>query len=192
MGNKQTIFTEEQLDAYQDCSYFTRKEILRLHGRFMELVPHLVSKDSSGYCDITIPSQLIGTMPELKENPFRQRILEVFSEDGQGNMSFSDFVDMFSAFSETAPRELKVYYAFKIYGESRSRRHPENLHVCRRRPAWLPQNDAEKCRCGGGAEGDKRQAETSGISRPSKFDWPERERERNNVHPYVMLRSISL
>ncbi|XP_078480254.1 calcium and integrin-binding family member 2-like [Lampetra planeri] len=81
----------------------------------MELVPHLVSKDSSGYCDITIPSQLIGTMPELKENPFRQRILEVFSEDGQGNMSFSDFVDMFSAFSETAPRELKVYYAFKIY-----------------------------------------------------------------------------
>ncbi|MEQ2225170.1 hypothetical protein ILYODFUR_014866 [Ilyodon furcidens] len=29
MGNKQTIFTNEQLDAYQDCTFFTRKEILR-------------------------------------------------------------------------------------------------------------------------------------------------------------------
>ncbi|XP_025924203.1 uncharacterized protein LOC112967334 isoform X4 [Apteryx rowi] len=29
MGNKQTIFTDEQLDAYQDCTFFTRKEILR-------------------------------------------------------------------------------------------------------------------------------------------------------------------
>ncbi|XP_025924201.1 calcium and integrin-binding family member 2-like isoform X2 [Apteryx rowi] len=30
MGNKQTIFTDEQLDAYQDCTFFTRKEILRM------------------------------------------------------------------------------------------------------------------------------------------------------------------
>uniref|UniRef100_A0A4W5L876 Calcium and integrin-binding family member 2 n=1 Tax=Hucho hucho TaxID=62062 RepID=A0A4W5L876_9TELE len=51
----------------------------------------------------------------LQENPFRNRIVEVFSEDGQGNLSFNDFVDMFSALCETAPRELKTIYAFKIY-----------------------------------------------------------------------------
>lgn len=52
----------------------------------------------------------------FQENPFRDRIVQTFSEDGQGNMSFSDFVDMFSAFCETSPRELKTIYAFKIYG----------------------------------------------------------------------------
>ena len=53
----------------------------------------------------------------MQENPFRDRIVETFSEDGQGNLSFNDFVDMFSALCETSPRELKTIYAFKIYGE---------------------------------------------------------------------------
>lgn len=52
----------------------------------------------------------------VQDNPFRQRIAEVFSEDGQGNMTLDDFLDMFSVMSEMAPRDLKAYYAFKIYG----------------------------------------------------------------------------
>ena len=31
-------------------------------------------------------------------------------------MTFDDFLDMLNVFSENAPRDLKVYYAFKIYG----------------------------------------------------------------------------
>ncbi|XP_045898166.1 calcium and integrin-binding family member 2-like, partial [Micropterus dolomieu] len=54
-----------------------------------------------------------------QENPFRDRIVETFSEDGQGNQSFNDFVDMFSALCETSPRELKIIYAFKIYDFNR-------------------------------------------------------------------------
>ncbi|CAB1454796.1 unnamed protein product [Pleuronectes platessa] len=115
MGNKQTTFTDEQLEAYQDCTFFTRKEILRLHGRYRELAPHLVPLDYTNSPDIRVPLTLIVTMPELKENPFRDRIVATFSEDGQGNLSFNDFVDMFSALCETSPRELKNIYAFKIY-----------------------------------------------------------------------------
>ncbi|XP_023672518.1 calcium and integrin-binding family member 2 isoform X2 [Paramormyrops kingsleyae] len=115
MGNKQTIFTDEQLDAYQDCTFFTRKEILRLHGRYHELAPHLVPMDYTNDPDVKVPLALIVNMPELKENPFRNRIVESFSEDGEGNLSFNEFVDMFSVLSETAPRELKAIYAFKIY-----------------------------------------------------------------------------
>ncbi|MEQ2210544.1 Calcium and integrin-binding member 3 [Xenoophorus captivus] len=80
MGNKQTTFTEEQLEAYQivpehspclsvclqDCTYFTRKEILRLHGRYRELAPHLVPLDYTNNPDIRVPLPLIVTMPELK------------------------------------------------------------------------------------------------------------------------------
>ncbi|XP_054865030.1 calcium and integrin-binding family member 2 isoform X1 [Amphiprion ocellaris] len=115
MGNKQTIFTDEQLDAYQDCTFFTRKEILRLHGRYHELAPHLVPMDYTNEPDCKLPLALIVNMPELKENPFRNRIVESFSEDGMGNLSFNEFVDMFSVLSEMAPRELKAIYAFKIY-----------------------------------------------------------------------------
>lgn len=52
----------------------------------------------------------------LQENPFKERIVEAFSEDGEGNLTFNDFVDMFSVLCESAPRELKANYAFKIYG----------------------------------------------------------------------------
>lgn len=52
-----------------------------------------------------------------QDNPFRQRIAQVFSEHGDGNMTLDDFLDMFSVLSEMAPRDLKAYYAFKIYGE---------------------------------------------------------------------------
>ncbi|KAM7379591.1 hypothetical protein PAMP_005136 [Pampus punctatissimus] len=115
MGNKQTIFTAQQLDAYQDCTYFTRKEILRLFYRYRDLAPQLVPLDYTNYPDVKLPYELIGSMPELKDNPFRQRIAEVFSEDGEGNMTLDDFLDMFSVLSEMAPRDLKAYYAFKIY-----------------------------------------------------------------------------
>lgn len=56
-------------------------------------------------------------VPSVQDNPFRQRIAEVFSEDGEGNMTLDDFLDMFSVLSEMAPRDLKAYYAFKIYGK---------------------------------------------------------------------------
>jgi Ca2+-binding EF-hand superfamily protein len=53
----------------------------------------------------------------LQENPFCERICQVFSEDGSGDMNFDDFLDMFSVFSEAAPRDIKCIYAFKIYGK---------------------------------------------------------------------------
>lgn len=40
----------------------------------------------------------------------------MFSKDGEGNLSFEDFLELLSVFCEHAPRDIKVYYAFKIYG----------------------------------------------------------------------------
>jgi Ca2+-binding EF-hand superfamily protein len=60
-----------------------------------------------------------------QENPFRDRIGQVFTrngleveEAGHGGICFEDFLEMMSVFSEHAPRDLKVYYAFRIYGKS--------------------------------------------------------------------------
>lgn len=60
---------------------------------------------------------IILLIPE-QENPFRDRILKVFSSNGSGDLSFDDFLDLLSVFSEHAPRELKLHYAFRIYGRS--------------------------------------------------------------------------
>ncbi|OWK52577.1 Calcium and integrin-binding family member 3 [Lonchura striata] len=82
---------------------------LRLFHRYRDLAPQLVPLDYSDRPAVTLPYELIGSMPELK------RIAEVFSEHGDGNMTLDDFLDMFSVLSEMAPRDLKAYYAFKIY-----------------------------------------------------------------------------
>lgn len=50
---------------------------------------------------------------------------QVFSEDRQGALCFDDFLDMFSVFSDMAPIQLKLKYAFQIYGNSVQ--YPDNL-----------------------------------------------------------------
>ena len=50
-------------------------------------------------------------------NPFRERICDVFSSAGDGGLTFEDFLDMMSVFSDQAPKNVKVEYAFRIYGE---------------------------------------------------------------------------
>ncbi|GJQ65755.1 hypothetical protein Trydic_g11938 [Trypoxylus dichotomus] len=117
MGNKLVTFTDQQLENYQDCTFFTRKEILRVHKRYREVKPDTVPKCMTGNepVSIRIPFENMEKLSELKENPFRKRICEVFSRDGKGNLSFEDFLDLLSVFSEQAPRDIKVCYAFRIY-----------------------------------------------------------------------------
>ncbi|XP_033152552.1 calcium and integrin-binding family member 2 isoform X3 [Drosophila mauritiana] len=139
MGNKVVTFTEQELDDYQDCTFFTRKEILRVHKRFRELRPDLVPRQmTEGQASsVKVPCECIEKMPELRENPFRRRICEAFSRDGQGNLSFEDFLDALSVFSEQAPRDIKVFYAFKIYAPAVGQ-HFEPLFMHFRSPCLLP------------------------------------------------------
>ncbi|CAH0391543.1 unnamed protein product [Bemisia tabaci] len=118
MGNQVITFTEQQLENYQDCTFFTRKEILRVFKRFRDMCPDIVPKQMTHDepRTIGIPTRYVEQLPELRENPFRRRICEVFTDDGIRDLTFEDFLDMLSVFSEQAPRNIKVYYAFKIYG----------------------------------------------------------------------------
>lgn len=115
--SKGGVFTRDQIDEYQDCTFFTRKDILRLYKRFYALNPIKVPTNMQGNrpAIITLCFEEIEKMPELRENPFRRRICQVFSDDGAGNLTFDDFLDMFSVFSEMAPLQLKLKYAFRIY-----------------------------------------------------------------------------
>lgn len=103
-----------------------------VHKRFRELRPDLVPRQmTEGQASsVKVPCECIEKMPELRENPFRRRICEAFSRDGQGNLSFEDFLDALSVFSEQAPRDIKVFYAFKIYGEYVELRAPFVRYCC--------------------------------------------------------------
>ncbi|GIY36105.1 calcium and integrin-binding family member 3 [Caerostris darwini] len=97
-----------------------------VHKRYRELDPHKIPKEMTGdeAHTVTVPLEKVEKMAELRENPFRRRICKVFSHDGSGDMTFDDFLDMLSCFSEQAPRDVKVVYAFRIYGE-----HSANTHT---------------------------------------------------------------
>ena len=62
-----------------------------------------------------MPIEKMLDIPELKENPFKDRICKVFSTSDDGNMTFEDFLDMMSVFSQNAPKHVKIEYAFRIY-----------------------------------------------------------------------------
>ncbi|CAE1156223.1 CIB2 [Acanthosepion pharaonis] len=117
MGNKVVTFTEDQFNAYQDCTYFTKKDILRIFQRFHKLNPNVIPVEMSEVIASTlkVSTCFLEEMPEFKANPFNKRIFRVFSSDGSSHLTFNEFLDMFSVFSDAAPRELKISYAFKIY-----------------------------------------------------------------------------
>ena len=59
----------------------------------------------------------------MRVNPFASRICIAFSEEGDGSLTFEDFLDLLSVFSHKASREIKANYAFQIYGKFIGRIH---------------------------------------------------------------------
>ena len=131
MGANTSALTDDQLKQYQRSTSFSRREICSLWNKFYK-VCDINDKIVKGEADsIRASFDQIKMMPELKENPFNQRICEVFAtpseeildeEEGSANdeinsLSFENFLDMVYIFSEQAPLEEKIKYAFKIYDE---------------------------------------------------------------------------
>lgn len=117
MGNKNGAFTQEEIDLYTDLTYFSRRQILRCFERFLDLAPddeskHAIIHDKR---NARLSKTDLERFDEIRVNPFRDRILKVFSSDSDCSFTFDDFVDMMSVFSEAAPRSLKAEYAFRIY-----------------------------------------------------------------------------
>ncbi|NXE69946.1 CIB1 protein, partial [Calcarius ornatus] len=84
------------------------------YKRFSELLPR---EERENACSARVPKSQILTLPELRANPFQHRICHVFStsETQDGSMSFEDFLDMLSVFSDSATSDIKSCYAFRIF-----------------------------------------------------------------------------
>ncbi|XP_053694054.1 calcium and integrin-binding protein 1-like [Sabethes cyaneus] len=110
MGQVKSQFTEEELQDYEDLTYFTKKEILYAHKKFKSLAPEKVGHNKNA----RLSMNKILQYPELRVNPFGDRICKVFSSNN-GEISFEDFLDMMSVFSDAAPKSVKAEHAFRIF-----------------------------------------------------------------------------
>uniref|UniRef100_U5EZE3 Putative ca2+-binding kinase n=1 Tax=Corethrella appendiculata TaxID=1370023 RepID=U5EZE3_9DIPT len=111
MGQVKSQFTEDELQDYEDLTYFTKKEILYAHKKFKALAPEKVSHNKN--CKLKLAQVL--QYPELKVNPFGDRICKVFSSSNDGDITFEDFLDMMSVFSDCSPKSVKAEHAFRIF-----------------------------------------------------------------------------
>lgn len=115
MGGGSSIFTKQELEDYQELTYFTKKEIHHVFKRFKSLV----FEDDDDEKEVTkhtkLSSDELFNLPELMVNPFKDRIVRVFSSSTDDSMTFEDFLDMMSVFCDHAPLSIKIEYAFRIY-----------------------------------------------------------------------------
>ncbi|KAL3202117.1 hypothetical protein MRX96_042690 [Rhipicephalus microplus] len=111
MGSSQSQLTAEELRDYRELTFLTKKEILHAFKRFKGIAVGEVLADKHA----RIPVKYIEQMPEFKCNPFRDRLLRVFSSCKDERMSFEDFLDLLSVLCEDAPIDVKAEYAFQIF-----------------------------------------------------------------------------
>jgi len=55
------------------------------------------------------------SLPELHQNPLVQRVIEIFDQDGNGEVDFKEFIEGVSQFSVRGDKDSKLKFAFKIY-----------------------------------------------------------------------------
>nr|CAD7442570.1 unnamed protein product [Timema bartmani] len=111
-GTSSKLVSEDVLDEYVQLTYLSRVEILKILKRFHSIDPRGV--ESSLMYRINA-HDIMRTFLELKCNPYRDRLLEVFSSYNDSHMSFEDMLDLFSALSENCPDNVKARWAFKIF-----------------------------------------------------------------------------
>ncbi|KAM5292901.1 calcium and integrin-binding protein 1 isoform 1-T1 [Ctenodactylus gundi] len=118
MGGSGSRLPKELLAEYQDLTFLTKQEILLAHRRFCELLPE-GNRSVEASLEERVSFEQILSLPELKANPFKERICKVFSTaPTRDSLSFEDFLDLLSVFSDTATPDIKSHYAFRIFAAS--------------------------------------------------------------------------
>ncbi|GAB6029954.1 hypothetical protein CHUAL_005649 [Chamberlinius hualienensis] len=112
MGSSQssTSITDQEMQDYLDLTYLNRSEILQLYRRYGSYLSVGEDVRTAAIC-----MEKFISVPELKVNPFKERICKVFSSNGDDTITFEDYLDMMSVFSKSAPTQTKIEYAFRIY-----------------------------------------------------------------------------
>ncbi|XBW36870.1 hypothetical protein QEN19_002449 [Hanseniaspora menglaensis] len=106
--------SDSELEDYNlSETIFTKEELERLRRRFKK-----IDTDSSG----CIEKDEFLSIPGVKDNPLAMRIMDVLDVDGNGLISFDEFINGLSIFLSTSKKQKdsatkhgKLMFAFKIF-----------------------------------------------------------------------------
>ena len=87
-----------------NCAAFDAEEIKRLGKRFKKL-----DLDGSG----SLSTEEFMSLPELQQNPLVRRVIDIFDDDGNGEVDFKEFIQGLSHFSAKGDMESKLRFAFR-------------------------------------------------------------------------------
>ncbi|XP_019868910.1 calcium and integrin-binding protein 1 [Aethina tumida] len=108
MGTSSSVLDKSLLDEYSALTYLTKSEIIRLYK-------FVCKGNNSNVNDICLTKEDVDKIfPQLKVNPFRDRIFKVFA-DNENSMSFENILDLCSVMSENCPEKVKAAWGFKIF-----------------------------------------------------------------------------
>merc|ERR1712012_266995 len=110
MGSQSKIRSEysmgNEASLPMNCPAFDSEEIKRLGKRFKKL-----DLDGSGSLSI----EEFMSLPELQQNPLVRRVIDIFDDDGNGEVDFKEFIQGVSQFSVKGDKSSKLRFAFRIY-----------------------------------------------------------------------------
>ncbi|XP_019853612.1 PREDICTED: calcium and integrin-binding protein 1-like isoform X1 [Amphimedon queenslandica] len=113
MGIGRSVFSQDELDLYQELTNLNAAEINNAYKKFKNIDP--LSGFQSNKKGRIAFTAVADNVAELKLNPFRYRICMLFCSEPNGLMDFDDFLDMVSVFHDKCPKERKVRWAFRLY-----------------------------------------------------------------------------
>jgi len=109
MGNQTTVeITGKDIAKEKFETKFSTDELQRLFTNFKSL-----DANNDGY----LSKEEFLQIEALQQNPLVNRVLEIFDDDGNDKIDFSEFVEALSIFcsNDDAEKEAKVKFAFRIY-----------------------------------------------------------------------------
>ena len=148
MGIGASAFTRAELEVYEECTCLTAAEIIELYAKFKSLggkrakdeADEKVVRGAGGEARLSMSNveaggatsttkaddgllatkQAICDQAELRNNPFRFRLCEIFTscdakDPHYGALSFDEYVDLYNVMSPRAPKEDKMKTAFRLY-----------------------------------------------------------------------------
>jgi len=81
------------------------------HNNRLSLIPRslFIFQDNSGSLSV----EEFMSLPELNQNPLVQRVIDLFDEDGNGEVDFKEFIHGVSQFSVKGDKKSKLRFAFR-------------------------------------------------------------------------------
>ncbi|XP_018567201.1 calcium and integrin-binding protein 1 [Anoplophora glabripennis] len=107
-----SVLTEDILEEYTILTYLSKAEILNLYKIFSALDEKGVLQNLHYRFPCYVVEHIF---PQLKFNPLKDRIFNVFSSHKDGKLSFEDMLDLCSVMSDKCPEKVKAAWAFRIY-----------------------------------------------------------------------------